>query len=612
MRCVASVTVWLAVGCFSFMPGPAALAQSDVKPPPSPPADPPEAALLFKTAPLTLRLASLGTTITTATVSDLAVADFNGDGSNDIAVAWYATDPQNMSRNKRVVSVFLGRGGDWQLATQITLYIPNFQIPALSIFRNGTAAMAAGDFDGDGDPDLAVTAFFGDELWLLENLGGGTFAPHLKFPFGFNSPANFITPPAAAAADFNGDGRDELVYIADPIQYLDSYIIHFWTTADAVTDMARTEWEGAATPFTQWTRGLAVADFDEDGRPDLCFTGTNRPPHEEGPILNVWYALDLATGRFSVRSEYPDIVCSDVVAVRPLDDCRPGLVLTDRDGATMQYWSPACQGPPRFHRAGDEKGFANLSPGRGMAAAVADLNGDGHPDIVTKQKLGGAMDRDQVELVRGRSPGGQPWWRVRPNPLDSRGFRCEPNNQILRPRNLAVADLFGNTRPEIVAGFAMALPALPEGERTLDVAIWANGCLGDVNQDGRVDVDDVLVLDAAIGACRPNPRYNPDADLDKSGCVTAEDRQLLISDRGCQCCGECAGQLLGDADCNGVVNSFDLDALILAVVEGEGRWRQVYGRPGCDYLCVNDMNNDKRVNQFDIDRFIAMLAYFGN
>ena len=38
--------------------------------------------------------------------------------------------------------------------------------------------VAAGDLDGDGRPDLAVTNFFDESTTLFHNLGGGQFADH--------------------------------------------------------------------------------------------------------------------------------------------------------------------------------------------------------------------------------------------------------------------------------------------------------------------------------------------------------------------------------------------------------------------------------------------------
>ncbi len=48
-------------------------------------------------------------------------------------------------------------------------------------------------------------------------------------------------------------------------------------------------------------------------------------------------------------------------------------------------------------------------------------------------------------------------------------------------------------------------------------------CPGDVNGDGSVDMSDLAALLAAYGSCVGDPEYDPDADLDDSGCVDLTD-----------------------------------------------------------------------------------------
>lgn len=59
----------------------------------------------------------------------------------------------------------------------------------------------------------------------------------------------------------------------------------------------------------------------------------------------------------------------------------------------------------------------------------------------------------------------------------------------------------------------------------------------------------------------------------------------------------------GDLNCDGRVNSFDLDAFLMALTERE-HYMQVYG--SCDWRRA-DVNGDGTVDGFDIDAFIALL-----
>jgi hypothetical protein len=557
--------------------------------------------LPFTATPQRVPLAQFPPAIDIATVTDIQAGDLDNDGWTDLVVAWYATDNDNAANNRRALSIFVNHKGQLELAQEINLYQQNIQIPALSVLRNGTASVALGDFDGDGDLDMAVTGFFGDELWFIENCGPAGFVPYLRFPFGFNSTSVFLTPPEAAAGDFDGDGRDELVYLADPIQFPDGEILHFWKTLGGVADMYRTDWSVfSGSVYTQWTRGLAVFDFDSDGRPDVCFTGTKNPPNEDGPILTVWYQLDPLTGYFQVRNEYPTYVCADVAPLQTVPSAPPGIVLTDSNGTKAQYWR-RLPGALQFEAYGKMAGFTSSSTRRGTAVATGDLNGDGQVDVVTKQKLGyGQSGQIDIQLCRN---GGAQWAPVAPNVLDTTGLRTDVSNGILRPRNLVVTDLQGNRLPEIVAGF-MATPLSPfeGGGSRLDVMVWLNGPPGDVNRDGRTCALDIGIVSALLGRTVDDPDYLPDADLDRDGAIQLADLSLVLRDFGHNC-PSCQGLAPGDMNCDTTVNWADCDGFLLAQ-RGMADYLNRY--PQCAFLNA-DCTGDVAVNWHDIDPFVAII-----
>ncbi len=563
---------------------------------------PGEGNLHYIAAPSTLWLADLPLGVDVCTVTDIEIADFDGDMRNDIAVAWYATDNEDTKNNARVLTLFFNTGTAFERAADIDLYRPNPNAEALSIFRNGTADIGIGDFDGDGDTDLAVSGFFGDELWFVENLGARQFTTHLCFPFGFNSPAIFLTPPEMLSADFDGDGRDELVYLADPLQYYDSRVVHFWTTGDSVANMHRVDWEGIAGGVaTQWTRGLAVGDFDADGCPDLCYSGSINPPFEDDPVLTLWYDLNPQSRRFAVANVFPEVLMSDVVCIESAQSGGPFVLLADLDGETVQWWArEQGQGPLEYSYDGGAGGFAGLAPGRGMSTVAADVDGDGRLDLVTKQKVGSLADANQIEIALWQTSG-QGWERVAPTPIDTEGWYDYASNQILRPRSLAVGDLHGNALPEIVAGFAMSDPSDAEG--SLSIALWQNSCLGDVDLDGATTTADMNVLVRAIDSCRGDPLYNPHADLDKNGCVTGWDVELLLADMGCVHW-HCHEYTLGDMDCDCRVTLDDITPFLVAC-RGEGHYYAEY--PYCNWL-NGDLNGDWTVDFNDIDGFVELLG----
>src|SRR6202022_4300079 len=86
----------------------------------------------------------------------VAVAEFNGDGWLDLALANWGTND---------ISVLMGNGdGTFQIAR-------TFAVGSLPF------SIAVGDFNGDGFPDLAVANSGSNSASVLLNNGDGTFQP---------------------------------------------------------------------------------------------------------------------------------------------------------------------------------------------------------------------------------------------------------------------------------------------------------------------------------------------------------------------------------------------------------------------------------------------------
>jgi len=120
----------------------------------------------------------------------IAAADFNKGGKLDLVVSYFAT---NVSAPEGTdVDVLLGNG-DGSFSKDQTL--------RLSLTKS-VSALAAADFNGDGNPDI-IGANQG-ALMELQALGDGTFTAILY--------AHGTTGDSMAVGDLNGDGLPDLVY----------------------------------------------------------------------------------------------------------------------------------------------------------------------------------------------------------------------------------------------------------------------------------------------------------------------------------------------------------------------------------------------------------------
>ncbi|MBU0640895.1 MAG: hypothetical protein KKB50_18670 [Planctomycetes bacterium] len=60
---------------------------------------------------------------------------------------------------------------------------------------------------------------------------------------------------------------------------------------------------------------------------------------------------------------------------------------------------------------------------------------------------------------------------------------------------------------------------------------------------------------------------------------------------------------IGDMNCDGVINGFDIDPFVLALLGPDYYYAQY---PDCDHMLA-DINRDGEVNGFDIDAFVELL-----
>jgi FG-GAP-like repeat len=285
--------------------------------------------------------------------------------------------------------------------------------------------IAAGDFDGDGDLDLAATDFINDRIVVRSYTGGGLFAAGTAYATGDG-------PTRILAARMNADNRDDLVILDD--------------NADTLEVRLATP-VGFAPPLVYPVgnaRDLALGDCDATGTVDVMYlngTGTStqliaRRNFGEGGLdaqrvtafpfgatatIPAAAPLAIVAGRMNADASADAVVSAEwsrLVTGRSNGNCfftklpevqtyawAYRLRLGDHDGnGTLDVAAPHYTDP-----ADDELsvvfgvGNGNLNPAYGLVqqptgtvfndAAFGDFNADGARDLVTASAAGFLLHR---------------------------------------------------------------------------------------------------------------------------------------------------------------------------------------------------------------------------
>jgi trimeric autotransporter adhesin len=370
-------------------------------------------------------------------------ADFNGDGIPDLVILGNDT-----------ISVLLGNGdGTFTAAPS-----PSTDLPG---------AIAVGDFNGDGIPDLAVAPVLdeGNSEVLLGN-GDGTFTNA-----GGSLGTGIVTSNSIAAADFNGDGKLDLVETCAGINEEPcNLLLILWGNGDG------TFAQSCETPLPfAGSQSMAVGDFNGDGEPDVAVI--NSDANGVNVFLNGGGCVSAVSAIPATGAGPSSIAAADFngdgkldLAVANSGSNNVTILLGNGNGTFSAAASPATGTAPN-------------------SIAVGDFNGDGIPDLAVANA--GSSD---VTILLGNGDG---TFTAAASPTADTGSTSVASADFNGDgrEDLVVANSADSSATALLAETALAIATVnnisPAGRGThLVKAIYS----GDANYRGNTSADASLTV----------------------------------------------------------------------------------------------------------------------
>jgi len=299
---------------------------------------------------------------------------------------------------------------------------------AYSSGGGGAEAIAVADVNRDGIPDLVVAiqcpgesdggcTTSGGEIGVMLGNGDGTFQAAMIFSSGG------ATADSIAVADVNGDGIPDVV-VANYCESSDGCPYDYGADGAGGVSILLGNGDGTfQTPVSYGSGGwnadsVAVADVNGDGVPDLIVTNaceTGACSNGEIGPGTVAVLLGNGNGTFQTAVSYASggWIAASAVAADVNGDGKPDLVVANQCLTVQSSYFPTCNpdgvvGVLLGNGDGTFQPAVQYNSGGTAASSVvvADVNRDGHPDLVVGNPCGYAPHcTDSVSVLLGNGDG---------------------------------------------------------------------------------------------------------------------------------------------------------------------------------------------------------------
>ena len=302
----------------------------------------------------------------------------------------------------------------------------------LATAGNGPARVVIGDLDGDGKPDVVVANVYDGSIWIYRNIStnGALTAGSFASPVIFAIGGGTDSQDGLALADLDGDGRLDIVTVNRNLNLV-SIFQNFSSPGSLTTNSfgARVDIPLAGIPS-----GVAVMDLDGDGRPDIVTA--NQGSNTVSVLRNLSTGGLITSNSFAAAVNVPVGPGPWWVSLADLDgDGKPDVVTANLSSS----------GPGAVSVLRNESSVGNIVfapdvdfPGLGgpLSVEVGDLDGDGKADLVV-----GSYGGQAVAVYQNTST---------PGTINSNSFAPAVNLPANGEVTVAViGDLDGDGRPDL-------------------------------------------------------------------------------------------------------------------------------------------------------------------